>query len=159
MIQYGVFLLMPSPSGEPSPKVYARALEVALMAENLGFHSIWIAEHHFSNYGYVPRPLVMASHIAAKTKNIRIGTGVVVLPLHHPLIVAEETAMVDILSNGRLEVGLGRGYQPYEFERFDQKLSESRERWSEGVEILQKAWTLDSLRHKGKYYQFDNQNI
>jgi luciferase family oxidoreductase group 1 len=159
MIQYGVFLLMPSPSGESSPKVYARALEVALVAEQLGFHSIWIAEHHFSNYGYVPRPLVMASHIAAKTKNIRIGTGVVVLPLHHPLIVAEETAMVDILSNGRLEVGLGRGYQPYEFERFDKNLSESRERWSEGVEILQKAWTLDTLCHKGKYYQFDNTTI
>jgi len=159
MIQYGVFLLMPSPLGESSAKVYARALEVALQAESLGFHSIWIAEHHFSNYGYVPSPLVMASHIAAKTANIRIGTGVVVLPLHHPLIVAEETAMVDILSNGRLEVGLGRGYQPYEFERFDQTLSESRERWSEGVEILKKAWTVDTFCHKGKYFQFDNTTI
>ena len=149
MIQYGVFLLMPSPLGESSAKVYARALEVALEAENLGFHSIWIAEHHFSNYGYVPSPLVMASHIAAKTANIRIGTGVVVLPLHHPLIVAEETAMVDILSNGRLEVGLGRGYQPYEFERFDQTLSESRERWSEGVEILKKGRSRNPIPRSG----------
>ena len=159
MIQYGIFLLMPSPLGAPSAEVYSRALEVALVAEKLGFHSVWMAEHHFSNYGYLPRPLVMASYVAAKTKRIRVGTGVIVLPLHHPLIVAEEVAMVDILSNGRLEVGLGRGYQPYEFDRFDQKLSESRERWNESIDILQKAWTSDVFSHQGKYYQFDETTV
>ena len=95
---------------------------MAQTADRLGFDSIWCAEHHFSTYGYLSRPLMFAIHLAAQTERIRVGSAVVVLPLHHPLIVAEEIATADILSGGRLDVGLGRGYQPYEFERLGQTL-------------------------------------
>src|SRR3989449_9811791 len=86
-------------------------------SSDLGFRSVWLAEHHFSTYGYLSRPAQLATYIAAKTTRLRVGTAVIVVPLHHPLVVAEEIATLDLLSGGRLDVGLGRGYQHYEFER------------------------------------------
>src|SRR3954463_14754164 len=102
----GTFLLMQSPSARPSEEIYARAIEQAQAAESLGYRNVWLAEHHFSTYGYLSRPLQLASYIAAKTTRIRVGTAVIVIPLHHPLIVAEEIAMLDVLSGGRTDVGL-----------------------------------------------------
>ena len=107
----GTFLLMQSPSARSSQEIYARGLELAQAAETLGYRNVWLAEHHFSTYGYLSRPLQLATYIAAKTTRLRVGTAVVVVPLHHPLVIAEELAMLDILSGGRLDIGLGRGYQ------------------------------------------------
>ena len=76
------------------------------IGQDMGYDGVWLAEHHFSNYGYLSRPLIMATHLAANTKRIRIGTAVVVLPLHHPLVVAEEAATIDLLSEGRFDLGL-----------------------------------------------------
>src|SRR3982750_4357178 len=98
----GTFLLMQSPSARSSQEIYARGIELAQAAETLGFHNVWLAEHHFSTYGYLSRPAQLASFIAAKTSRIRVGTAVIVVPLHHPLVVAEEIATLDLVSGGRL---------------------------------------------------------
>src|SRR5918911_1185419 len=139
MIAFGTFLLMQSPSAAPSDEMYARAIEQAQAAETLGFRNIWLAEHHFSTYGYLARPVQLATYIAAKTTRLRVGTAVIVVPLHHPLVIAEEIATLDLLSNGRADIGLGRGYQPYEFERFGLELDTSRLRWEESIDVILKA--------------------
>ena len=155
----GTFLLLQSPSGQDHAEVFARATEMTQAADRLGFDSVWCAEHHFSTYGYLSRPLMFAMHLAAQTERIRVGSAVVVLPLHHPLVVAEEIATADLLSGGRLDVGLGRGYQKYEFERLGHTLDESRERFDESVDILLKAFEGKPFAHEGKHYCFDETSI
>jgi len=120
-MQIGIFMTMPSPTHEPAPAVYARGLELARRADELGFSHVWLAEHHFTNYAYSARPLLLLSHIAAQTRRIRLGTAIVQVPLHHPLIVAEELATLDVLSGGRVEAGLGKGYQRYQSERLGKR--------------------------------------
>jgi luciferase family oxidoreductase group 1 len=149
----GTFLLMQSPSARSSEEVYARAVEQALAAESLGFRNTWLAEHHFSTYGYVSRPLQLASYIAAKTTRLRIGTAVIVVPLHHPLLIAEEIATLDVLSNGRSDIGLGRGYQRYEFERLGLELDTSGERWNESLDIILKAFEGKPFSYEGKLFR------
>src|SRR4026208_896847 len=116
-MNFGTFLLMQSPSARPPRGTSARAIETALAAERLGFDNIWLAEHHFSTYGYLSRPVHLAPSTAARTTRLRVGTAVIVVPLHHPLVVAEEIATLETLAPGRIDIGLGRGYQHYEFER------------------------------------------
>src|SRR5260221_14023146 len=114
MLNFGTFLLMQSPSARSSQEIYDRAIDIAQAAEGLGFHNIWLAEHHFSTYGYLPRPAQLATYIAAKTTRLRVGTAVIVVPLHHPLIIAEEIATLDLLAGGPVDIGLGPGTQHYE---------------------------------------------
>ena len=102
---------------------------------------------------------MFASHLATQTEKIRVGSAVVVLPLHHPLIVAEEIATADLLSNGRLDIGLGRGYQVYEFERLGIKLEESRERFEEAVDILLLAFKGEPFSFNGKHFKFGETSI
>ena len=125
-MHFGTFLLMQSPSARSSEEMYARAVEHAQAAEALGFRNIWLAEHHFSTYGYLARPVQLATYLAAKTTRLRVGTAVIVVPLHHPLIIAEEIATLDLLAGGRVDIGLGRGYQHYEFERLGLELDSAR---------------------------------
>ncbi len=158
-MKFGTFLLLQSPSAKSSEEIFARGTEIAQVADKLGFESIWCAEHHFSTYGYLSRPLMMALHLASRTERIRVGSAVVVLPLHHPLIVAEEIATADLLSGGRLDVGLGRGYQPYEFRRLGLSLDDSRERFEEGVDILLRAFSGKPFSYDGKHYQFDETSV
>src|SRR5436309_9084207 len=135
-MEFGTFLLMQSPSARSSAEIYSRALDVAQKAEALGFRNIWLAEHHFSTYGYLSRPVQLATFIAAKTTRLRVGTAVIVVPLHHPLIIAEEIATLDLLAGGRVDIGLGRGYQQYEFQRLGLDLDSARTRWEESVDII-----------------------
>ncbi|MYJ58232.1 MAG: LLM class flavin-dependent oxidoreductase [Chloroflexi bacterium] len=158
-MECGTFLLLQSPGGQDHAEVFARATEMTQAADRLGFDSVWCAEHHFSTYGYLSRPLMFSQHLAAQTERIRVGSAVVVLPLHHPLVVAEEIATADLLSGGRLDVGLGRGYQKYEFERLGHTLDESRERFDESVDILLKAFEGKPFSHEGKHYCFDETSI
>ena len=158
-MEFGTFLLLQSPSAETSEAVFARGVEITQAADELGFRNMWLAEHHFSTYGYLSRPLTFALHLANKTKRLRVGTAVIVLPLHHPLVVAEEIATVDLLSGGRLDVGLGRGYQRYEFERLGVELNESRQRWEEEVDIILQALTGRPFSYKGTYYQIPETSI
>src|SRR5919206_2310123 len=152
-MEFGTFLLLQSPSAETSEVVFGRGVEITQAADELGFRNMWLAEHHFSTYGYLSRPLMFALHLANKTRTIRVGTAVIVLPLHHPLVIAEEIATVDLLTNGRLDVGLGRGYQRYEFERVGVELSESRQRWEEEVDIILLALKGEPFSYDGRYYQ------
>ncbi|HXU90483.1 MAG TPA: LLM class flavin-dependent oxidoreductase [Methylomirabilota bacterium] len=151
-MNFGTFLLMQSPSARPSEEIYARAIDIAQAAESLGFGNVWLAEHHFSTYGYVSRPAQLASFLAAKTSRIRVGTAVIVVPLHHPLVVAEEIATLDLVSGGRLDVGLGRGYQHYEFERFGLELESGRARWEESIDIILKAFEGRPFSYAGKLF-------
>ena len=148
----GTFLLMQSPSARSSKEIYARGIELAQAAETLGFRNVWLAEHHFSTYGYLSRPAQLATYLAAKTTRLRVGTAVIVVPLHHPLVVAEEIAMLDVLSGGRLDVGLGRGYQHYEFERFGLELDAGRQRWDESVDIIVKSFEGKPFSYNGKLF-------
>ena len=155
----GTFLLMQSPSARSSEEIYARGIEQAQAAETLGFRNTWLGEHHFSTYGYLSRPLQLATFIAAKTTRLRVGTAVIVVPLHHPLLIAEEIAMLDILSGGRLDIGLGRGYQRYEFERFGLKLDAGGERWDESIDILLKSFEGKPFSYEGKLFNIPETSV
>jgi alkanesulfonate monooxygenase SsuD/methylene tetrahydromethanopterin reductase-like flavin-dependent oxidoreductase (luciferase family) len=158
-MNFGTFLLMQSPSARPSREIYARAVEMAQSAETLGFNNIWLAEHHFSTYGYLSRPVQLATYIAARTTRLRVGTAVIVVPLHHPLVVAEEIATLAVLAGDRLDVGLGRGYQHYEFERFGLELESGRARWEESVDVILKALAGGSFSYEGKLYKIPETTI
>lgn len=158
-MDFGTFLLLQTPTARRPEEIFARGTEIAQHADKLGFESIWCAEHHFSTYGYLSRPLQYATHLAGKTERIRVGSAVVVLPLHHPLIVAEEIATADLLSGGRLDVGIGRGYQTYEFERLGHSLDESRERFEESVDILLEAFKGEPFGYEGKHYNFGETSV
>ena len=158
-MEFGTFLLLQSPSAEPTDVAYRRGVEITQAAEELGFRNMWLAEHHFSTYGYISRPVMFALHLADRTRRIRIGTAVIVLPLHHPLIVAEEIATADILSGGRLDVGLGRGYQHYEFERLGLDLSESRTRWEESVDVILLALSGQTFTYEGKHFKIPETTV
>ncbi|HEV7394539.1 MAG TPA: LLM class flavin-dependent oxidoreductase [Burkholderiales bacterium] len=159
MMDIGTFLLMQSPSAHSPEEIYARGLEQAQAAESLGFRNVWLGEHHFSTYGYLSRPVQLATFIAAKTTRLRVGTAVIVVPLHHPLIIAEEIAMLDLLSGGRTDVGLGRGYQRYEFERFGLELDSGGKRWDESIDILLKAFEGKPFSYEGKLFKFPETSV
>jgi luciferase family oxidoreductase group 1 len=159
MLNFGTFLLMQSPSARSSQEIYSRALDIAQAAESLGYSNIWLAEHHFSTYGYLSRPAQLATYIAAKTERLRVGTAVIVVPLHHPLIVAEEIATLDLLAGGRVDIGLGRGYQHYEFERLGLELDTSRQRWEESVDVILKAFKGEPFTYDGKLFKIPETTI
>lgn len=158
-MKFGLLHLFESPGGNTEKEMVDENLEMIQAADELGFDSIWLAEHHFSEYGVMPSTAVMAAALARSTKNIRIGTGVVVLPLHNPIQVAEEFAMVDLLSNGRLDFGVGRGYQPSEFQGFGIDMDDSRDRFDESLEVILKLWTEESVTFNGKYVQMQDLRV
>jgi alkanesulfonate monooxygenase SsuD/methylene tetrahydromethanopterin reductase-like flavin-dependent oxidoreductase (luciferase family) len=121
-------------------------------AEELGFDGVYLAEHHFTAYNLTPSPNLMLAALAQRTTRMRIGTMCNVLPFTQPLRVAEEFAMLDAISNGRIEAGLGRGADEQEFVRFGLEWSEARPMFQEGYELILKAWTQETFTHHGKYY-------
>jgi alkanesulfonate monooxygenase SsuD/methylene tetrahydromethanopterin reductase-like flavin-dependent oxidoreductase (luciferase family) len=158
-MKFGIFLLMQSPEMLPSAEVYANALEQARLADELDFDYVVLAEHHFSSYGFDPNPLLLVPTMAAQTARIRFSTAVVVLPLRNPLQVAEDIAMLDVLTNGRIEVGFGTGYQQYEFERLRVPLGENRAIFEEALEVVSKALSQPAFSHQGHYYQIPETTI
>lgn len=136
----------------PSAELYAEQLEQIAYAEQLGFDSVWITEHHFIEDGYTPSVLPIAAAIAARTSRIRIGTWVLLLPLHNALRVAEDAATVDILSGGRLDLGMGLGYRLEEFEAFGVDRRQRGRLMDEGVELIRRAWTEERVTFSGRFY-------
>jgi natural product biosynthesis luciferase-like monooxygenase protein len=134
-------------------EVYANSLEECRLADELGFHAVWLAEHHFSPYGICANLAVFGAAVARETKRARIGTAVVIAPFAHPLRIAEESAMLDILSGGRLDFGLGRGYQPKEFTGLSVSMERTRERFDESLEVIRRAWTEERLTFDGEFYK------
>ena len=122
------------------------------LAEQLGYDKIWIAEHLFSTYGVVTSTQVYAAAIAQRTKRVRIGTAIVAVPFNHPLRTASDFALIDILSHGRLDFGVGRAYQPHEFVGLGVPMDKSREMLAEGLDIILKSWTQERISYKGRFW-------
>ncbi|MGD9682951.1 MAG: LLM class flavin-dependent oxidoreductase [Candidatus Obscuribacterales bacterium] len=137
-------------------RFYDELLEQVVAAEDLGFSSFWIAEHHFHEYGAIPRPPIFLSAAARLTSRIRLGSAVVVLPFDNPLRTAEDFAMVDILSGGRLCLGVGSGYLEHEYEGFGVEPSSKRERFDESLDILRLAWSGKRFSYHGRYHKIDH---
>ncbi len=135
---------------------YSELLQQVQAADALGFESFWIAEHHFHEYGAVPRPAIFLSAAAQATERIKLGAAVVVLPFDNPLRTAEDFAMVDVLSNGRLVLGVGSGYLKHEFEGFGIAPQEKRGRFDEGLHVLLEAWSGERFSHNGEHFQIEN---
>jgi alkanesulfonate monooxygenase SsuD/methylene tetrahydromethanopterin reductase-like flavin-dependent oxidoreductase (luciferase family) len=136
--------------------VYARALQRIEIMDRTGYDAVWLTEHHFSDYSVCPSIPVMGAYAAARTKNIRIGAGVTLAALYHPLRLAEELALLDILCGGRFNWGAGRGFDAREFRTFAVPMEESQDRFHEAVEIVIKAWTSERLTYRGKFFSFDD---
>lgn len=152
-MKFSTFHLFHRFEGQSTREVYDYQIEVVELLEELGFDGVWVAEHHFRDYGSVPNIFTLLSNLAARTERLRLGTGIVVLPLHNPIHVAEEAAMVDLLSNGRLQLGIGRGYQSVEFENFGLDLSEARDRFNECLDVILGLWTKDDFEFKGRFHE------
>lgn len=148
--------LFPGGWGENDHEVFERTLSEIERADEMGFDSVWLAEHHFSRYGILGDPLNFGAAIAARTKNITIGTAVAVVPFHHPLRLAENALSLDVLSNGRLILGLGRGYQPKEFDGFNVDPADSVDIYNETVDILELAFNEENWSYQGKHFQFED---
>ena len=154
-MEIGLFTEFQCPPGMDEARAFDESLAEMTAAEDLGFDAVWLAEIHFQKERSVlSSPLVIAAAIAARTRRVKIGIAVQVLPLSHPLRLAEDVATVDHLSKGRLDLGVGRSGLPEHYHGFNIPYSESRERFQETLEILLKAWTQDRFTHEGKYFQF-----
>ena len=156
-VKFGYYILntyVPELDGG-SRDVYAKWLEQMDAAESLGFDSLWVTEHHFRHFGgQMPSPAVILAAAAQRTKKIRLGAAVSILPMHNPLRVAEEFAMVDQLSNGRLNFGAGRGMHPTEYAVFGYDWNDAQKRLPEALDIVVRAWSGEEFEWRGEHYQF-----
>jgi alkanesulfonate monooxygenase SsuD/methylene tetrahydromethanopterin reductase-like flavin-dependent oxidoreductase (luciferase family) len=138
------------------PTVYERALGRIEIMDGAGYDAVWLTEHHFNDYSVCPSIPVMGAYAAARTKRIRIGTGVTLAGLYHPLRLAEEIALLDVLSGGRVNWGAGRGFDAREFRAFGVPPEESQLRFREAVDIVLQAWRNQRLTYHGKYFSFED---
>jgi alkanesulfonate monooxygenase SsuD/methylene tetrahydromethanopterin reductase-like flavin-dependent oxidoreductase (luciferase family) len=141
------------------PTVYQRALQRIEIMDRTGYDAVWLTEHHFTDYSVCPSIPVLGTYAAARTKNLRIGTAVCLAAFYHPLRLAEEVALLDILSGGRVNWGAGRGYDLNEFRTFGVPFEESYARFREAVDIVVRAWTSERLTYRGKFFAFDNVEV
>jgi alkanesulfonate monooxygenase SsuD/methylene tetrahydromethanopterin reductase-like flavin-dependent oxidoreductase (luciferase family) len=152
-MKFGLFYLFSDFGNISQDQVFHEVLEEIEYAEELGFDSVWLPEHHFAIYGMLGNPMVLAAAIARCTRRMQIGTAIMVLPFQHPLRLAEDAALVDVLSEGRLLLGLGRGYQPPEFHGFGVPQHASREMFLESFEILKRALSGEKFAYEGKFWK------
>ncbi|HEX4368575.1 MAG TPA: LLM class flavin-dependent oxidoreductase, partial [Rhodopila sp.] len=132
-------------------------IEYNVEAEALGFHGTFVVEHHFTGFGQVSATLNLLTWLGARTKTLRLGTAVMVLPWHNPVLLAEQAATVDLLSGGRLDFGVGKGYRHNEFAGFRIPMEEGGARFEESIDIITKSWTSNErFSFHGKYWQFDD---
>ena len=144
----------PNPVSRTDVQVYEDILKGAELAEELGFDSVWIAEHAFSEHSIISSPHSMLAAIAAQTKKGQIGVACTIVPWHAPLRFAQDVATIDIISGGRVVVGVGRGYQKREFDIYGIDIAESRDRFVEGMDIAIKGWTEDRFSYDGQFFNF-----
>lgn len=152
-MKFGTFHFFQLPPGWSHHQVVQQELEEIVWAEELGFDRVWFTEHHFIEYGLAIDPAMLAATAAMLTKTIRIGLAAAILPFHDPIRLAEQLAMVDLMSNGRLDVGVGRGNRPSEFTGYRIPQVESRERFEEILAIMRKAWSEEHFSFDGKFYK------
>jgi alkanesulfonate monooxygenase SsuD/methylene tetrahydromethanopterin reductase-like flavin-dependent oxidoreductase (luciferase family) len=149
----------PPNSGIANPKLYAQVLEQVAFADKLGFDLVWLTEHHFVDDGYLPSFVAVAGAIAARTSRVRISTDIALAPFHHPLRLAEDLAVLDNLSGGRMELGLGLAYAPHEFRAFGIPRPQRVSRTEEAIQILKQAWSDEPVRFSGTRYRFDDVTV
>lgn len=136
---------------------YESFIEYVTEADRLDFKHLFMVEHHFTGQGQVSASMTVLAYLAARTRNIRLGTAVVVLPWHNPVLIAEQAATLDLLSGGRVDFGVGKGYRQAEFDGFCIPIEESTERFDEAMEIIRKAWTSPGrFSHHGKRWHYEN---
>jgi alkanesulfonate monooxygenase SsuD/methylene tetrahydromethanopterin reductase-like flavin-dependent oxidoreductase (luciferase family) len=156
-MKFGLFFQAPEADGHTHAERYAEMFELIALAESLGFDVAWLAEIHFGGaFSLISNPLMVVPAIAQRTRRIRIGTAVVLLPLHHPLSCAEQAATADLLSDGRLEFGVGRGSIPTQFHGFGVPVAENRARFGEALDIIRLAWTHERFSYRGTFYRVDD---
>ena len=159
-MEFGIFHEFPSLPGRSHAEAFAQSFELVDGAERWGLDAMWLGELHFDPARSVlSAPLCIASAIAARTQRMRIGLAVQVLPLCHPLRLAEEAATVDQISNGRLIFGVGRSGVARTYEAYGVPYAESRERFVEVLDIVRKAWTQDKVSYQGKYHRFEDVSV
>jgi alkanesulfonate monooxygenase SsuD/methylene tetrahydromethanopterin reductase-like flavin-dependent oxidoreductase (luciferase family) len=159
-MDFGLFNLMGYRSvGTTTREILQDTVEKTKIADQGGMGVSWFAEHHFSNYGICGSPLMMAANCAPQTRQIKLASGILVMPLYSPLRVAEEIAMVDSLSEGRLIVGVGTGYQPFEFERFGVDIEESKVIFEEYMEVIEQGLTKEFVEFQGKHISLPRTHI
>ena len=159
-MKFGLFHSVQLPDPAEQERYYRESLEQVLHAERLGYDSVWFTEHHFTRHGIVSATLSVLAYLAGQTDTIRLGTAVTVLPFHNPVQLAEQTATVDVLSNGRLDLGVGRGYQWGEFHRMGIPMDEASRRFEESMEVLTRAWTsTEPFDHRGEFWSFNDLTV
>src|SRR5216117_4617192 len=155
-MKFGLFFQTPEAPGQSHGERFAEMLDRIALGDTLGFDVAWLAELHFGGaFSLLASPLMMVPVIAQRTRRIRIGTAVTLLPLHHPLSSAEQAATADVLSGGRLEFGVGRGSIPSQFHGFRVPVSENRARFDEALEIIRLAWTRERFSYRGKFWNVE----
>ena len=158
-MKFGLFGGATARRGDESPdsQGYGKLIDLVQEAEGLGYHSIFLVEHHFTGAGQVSATLNLLTYLAAKTERIRLGTAVTVLPWHDPVLLAEQAATLDLLSRGRLDFGIGKGYRDAEFASFRIPKEEALGRFEESLELIVKSWTSDErFNHDGKYWRYSD---
>ncbi|HEU5462898.1 MAG TPA: LLM class flavin-dependent oxidoreductase [Candidatus Binatia bacterium] len=160
-MKFGIFVFGDNPPdlGRSNQQYYEEVLTLGEWAEELGFNSFWFGEHHFYWYGTCVSPPMLIAALGQRTKKIRLGPAVSVLPLHHPLLIAEEYALADNLCGGRLNFAVGSGFSPVEYQTFGMSMEEARDRYWEAFELIIKAWRDEEFSHRGKYYQLENASL
>src|SRR6266581_3538632 len=159
-MQFGLFGSAAARRGGPefdSSEGFRDFIDYNIEAEALGFHSTFVVEHHFTGYGQVSATLNLLTWLGARTRWLRLGTAVMVLPWHNPVLLAEQAATLDLLSGGRLDFGIGKGYRYNEFAGFCVAMEEADSRFDEAMDVITKAFVADApFSHKGRFWQYDN---
>ena len=159
-MKFGLHYQLPCTDSQSPVQRYRDTIDQAVYAEVLGFESVWPVEQHFNaELSISPAPLLLLAAVAERTRQLRLGIAIVLLPLSHPIRVAEEIATLDVISNGRVEFGIGRGSIPTHFSGFGLNQAESRERMLESVDIILKAWTSDRFSFHGRFFNVDDLSV
>ncbi|MEI7926832.1 MAG: LLM class flavin-dependent oxidoreductase [Chloroflexota bacterium] len=159
-MRFGIFGGPSRTEGNTDSDAYNEFIEMVMEAEDAGFFGVYLVEHHFTGRGQLSASLNLLSHLAARTKTIRLGAAVVVVPWHNPLMLAEQAGMIDVLSKGRLDLGLGRGYRDYEFKGFGIDIDSAQARFEEAVTVLRRAWQdTERFSFDGQFWHFDDVQV
>lgn len=160
-MKFGIFVFGDNHPGlgRSNQRYYEEVITMAEWAEELGFDSFWLGEHHFYWYGTCVSPPMLIAALGQRTKKIRLGPAVSVLPFRHPLIIAEEYGLADNLCGGRLDFAIGSGFSPVEYTTFGMTMEEARERYWESFDLILKAWSQETFSHHGKYFHIDNGSL
>ena len=159
-MEFGIFYQLPCADHQSPAQRYADTISQAQLADQLGFAAVWLAEVHFNpRFSVLPAPLLLGSAIAQTTEKLKIATAVNLMPLHHPVRLAEEFATLDVISNGRAILGTGRGAMLQQYAGYGIDVAEGRERFVENLDIVLQAWTSETLTYRGKYHQFQQVRV